>query len=71
MSKKKVENILKDKALLEEAYVLKNKLDEWFKTSTQHNANAGLEDWFEKVEKGNIDAFKPVLKPLKDGNWRS
>ena len=66
--KEKVENVLKDKPRLQEAYALKNKLDEWFKTSTQHNAKEGLEGWFEQVEKANIDAFKAVVKTFK--RWK-
>lgn len=67
--RERVRELLEDKPKLEEAYVLKNKLDEWFKTSNCHTARAGLEDWFALVETSNIEALKSVVQTFK--RWRT
>lgn len=67
--KERVKELLEDKPKLEEAYVLKNKLDEWFKKSNGYTARAGLEDWCALVENSNIEAFKSVVQTFK--RWKT
>lgn len=68
LQKEKVKEILRDQPELEEAYALKNSLDEWFKTSDETTAKEGLEAWFQLVENSNIEAFKSVVKTYK--RWK-
>ncbi len=67
--KSRVKELLKDKPRLQEAYVLKNKLDEWFKTSNSNTAKAGLERWCELAENSNIEAFHSVVGTFK--RWKT
>ncbi len=66
--KVRVAEILRGKPKLEEAYVLKNKLDEWFKTSDHSTARAGLEGWCSLAENSNLEAFKSVVQTFK--RWK-
>lgn len=67
--KNRVYALLKDKPKLQEAYVLKNKLDEWFKTSNRYTAKAGLEQWCELAANSNIEAFQSVVGTFK--RWKT
>ena len=66
--KVRVAEILRGKPKLEEAYVLKNKLDEWFKTSDHSTARAGLEGWCSLAENSNLEAFNSVVQTFK--RWK-
>jgi transposase len=67
--KQKIEELLKDKPILRKAYELKNQLDEWFKKSNERTAKTGLEEWFQLVEKSNIDSFQSVVKTFQ--RWKT
>lgn len=67
--KSRVCELLKDKPKLQEAYVLKNKLDRWFKTSNLHTAKAGLEQWCELAVNSKIEAFQSVVGTFK--RWKT
>lgn len=70
VQREKVDEILKDKPYLAEAYALKNKLDEWFKYSEGAlAAKEGLEAWFTLVESSNIEPFKQVVKTFN--RWKT
>lgn len=66
--KKRVEEVLGHHTKLREAYVLKNKLDDWFKTSTHTNAKKGLEDWIQLAEESNLSSFNRVAKTM--ARWK-
>lgn len=70
VQREQVDELLKDKPYLAEAYALKNKLDEWFKNSKDaFTAKVGLEAWFNLVEGSNIEAFKQVVKTFN--RWKT
>nr|WP_083855750.1 transposase [Amphibacillus jilinensis] len=60
--REKVEKLLQMDPRLKEAYELKNKLDEWFKTSDEKTARKGMAACLEWKRASNINAFHRVRK---------
>jgi transposase len=58
--KQRVDNILELHPRLQEAYHLKNKIDQWFKESNRHTAQKGLENCMELMKVSKIVGFKRV-----------
>ncbi len=64
----KVKQLLKIDIRLDEAYQLKNKLDQWFKESDEKTAKEGLETCLKEMRSSNIDSFHKVSKTFK--RWK-
>ncbi len=66
----KVKQLLKIDVQLDEdeAYQLKNKLDQCFKKSNEKAAKEGLETYLKEMSMSNIDSLHKVMKTCK--RWR-
>nr|WP_185819996.1 transposase [Salibacterium salarium] len=60
--KERVEELLSLSDRLRQAYELKNALDDWFKTSDETTAKAGLETWMEQAEASGIASFHSCIR---------
>lgn len=66
--KQKVDVLLKVHPRLQEAYELKNRMDQWFKESDEKTATAGLEECLEIMEASSIESFHRVAQTFK--RWK-
>lgn len=58
----------KQLSLLEEAWVLKERLRTWYATATAATAAAGLDGWIEQVHQSGCEPLRKTLSAFK--NWR-
>nr|WP_272932742.1 ISL3 family transposase [Virgibacillus halodenitrificans] len=66
--REKVNQLLQVDPRLEEAYNLKNKLDQWFKESNEKTATQGLEECLMEMKDSNIESFHRVRKTFE--RWK-
>ncbi|WP_077357304.1 ISL3 family transposase [Virgibacillus halodenitrificans] len=66
--REKVNQLLQVDTRLEEAYNLKNKLDQWFKESNEKTATQGLEECLMAMKDSNIESFHRVRKTFE--RWK-
>lgn len=65
----KVKELLHIHPRLQEAYELKNTLDQWFKESNEQTATNGLEACLSAMSESSIEAFHRVTKTFK--RWKT
>jgi transposase len=67
-SQEKVTYLLGLSPKLRKAYLIKNALHKWLKTSNQETAARGLDRWMRTAAEANLPEFNAVIQTFK--NWR-